>query len=158
MTQEEKIIKELHAGIRGEREDVDLLLWQAVLAFQDYPLRTSSGLPFSYRIKRKKNGEYSGEILVSRKEDSKTLTKSSVLLAFHTVLEKIREKEASRQEMKEDMKLAVPEYSGPKAIGQIFGISYIYSLFWKLGLIEVPEKVADKLGQKEGHKYSGHFI
>jgi hypothetical protein len=38
-----------------------------------------------------------------------------------------------------------PEYKGPKAIGQIFGISYIYSLFWKLGLIKVPQKVEDKI-------------
>ena len=35
-----------------------------------------------------------------------------------------------------------PFYKGPKAIGQIFGISYIYSLFWAWGLITVPEKVA----------------
>lgn len=38
-----------------------------------------------------------------------------------------------------------PFYKGPKAIGQIFGISYIYSLFWAWGLITVPEKVARKL-------------
>ena len=75
MTQERKrTITELHTGILAKSRDVDGLLWEAVLAFQDYPLRTVSGLPFSYRIKRKKNGEYSGEILVSRKEGSKTLT------------------------------------------------------------------------------------
>ena len=38
-----------------------------------------------------------------------------------------------------------PFYKGPKAIGQIFGISYIYSLLWAWGLITVPEKVARKL-------------
>ena len=32
--------------------------------------------------------------------------------------------------------------SGPKKIGQIFGISYLYAIFWKFGLIAVPEKVA----------------
>lgn len=130
MTQERKrTIAELHIGILTESKDVDGLSWEAVLAFQDYPLRTVSGLPFSYRIKRKKNGEYSGEILVSRKEGSKTLTKSSVLLAFHTVLKRIETMPPScGQESGKDI-LEAPEYSGPKAIGQIFGISYIYSLF-----------------------------
>ena len=130
MTQERKrTIAELHIGILTESKDVDGLSWEAVLAFQDYPLRTVSGLPFSYRIKRKKNGEYSGEIHVSRKEGSKTLTKSSVLLAFHTVLKRIETMPPScGQESGKDI-LEAPEYSGPKAIGQIFGISYIYSLF-----------------------------
>ncbi|HJD26509.1 MAG TPA: hypothetical protein IAA12_08640 [Candidatus Blautia intestinipullorum] len=146
MTQERKrTIAELHIGILTESKDVDGLLWEAVLAFQDYPLRTVSGLPFSYRIKRKKNGEYSGEILVSRKEGSKTLTKSPVLLAFHTVLKRIETMPPScGQESGKDI-LEAPEYSGPKAIGQIFGISYIYSLFWLLGLIKVPEKIGDRL-------------
>lgn len=146
MTQERKrTIAELHIGILTESKDVDGLLWEAVLAFQDYPLRTVSGLPFSYRIKRKKNGEYSGEILVSRKEGRKTLTKSSVLLAFHTVLKRIETMPPScGQESGKDI-LEAPEYSGPKAIGQIFGISYIYSLFWLLGLIKVPEKIGDRL-------------
>lgn len=146
MTQERKrTIAELHIGILTESKDVDGLLWEAVLAFQDYSLRTVSGLPFSYRIKRKKNGEYSGEILVSRKEGSKTLTKSSVLLAFHTVLKRIETMPPScGQESGKDI-LEAPEYSGPKAIGQIFGISYIYSLFWLLGLIKVPEKIGDRL-------------
>lgn len=146
MTQERKrTIAELHIGILTESKDVDGLLWEAVLAFQDYPLRTVSGLPFSYRIKRKKNGEYSGEILVSRKEGSKTLTKSPVLLAFHTVLKRIETMPPScGQESGKDI-LEAPEYSGPRAIGQIFGISYIYSLFWLLGLIKVPEKIGDRL-------------
>lgn len=146
MTQERKrTIAELHIGILTESKDVDGLSWEAVLAFQDYPLRTVSGLPFSYRIKRKKNGEYSGEILVSRKEGSKTLTKSPVLLAFHTVLKRIETMPPScGQESGKDI-LEAPEYSGPKAIGQIFGISYIYSLFWLLGLIKVPEKIGDRL-------------
>ena len=29
--------------------------------------------------------------------------------------------------------------------GQIFGISYIYSIFWKFGLIRVPERIEEKL-------------
>lgn len=33
----------------------------------------------------------------------------------------------------------------PKAIGDIRGISYIYSLFWRFGVITVPEEAEKKL-------------
>lgn len=128
-------------------EVLDELLWCAVFAFQDYPFYTSSGLSFSYHVKRKRNGEYSGELLVSRKESSKTLTKSSVLLAFHRVLEDISVVEKSGERA-----LLLNEYKGPKAIGQIFGVSYVYSLFWRLGLIKVPEKVEEKLRGESAYR------
>ena len=121
--------EQIRAG--GDAEDA---LWQAVIAYQDYPFHTSSGLPFSYTVRQKKNGEYSGELLISRKESSKTLTKSSMLLA----LQSVREQTGPEP----------PLYTGPKAIGQVFGISYIYSLFWKWNLIRVPEKVERKLRGK----------
>ena len=135
-------LEHLHCGLRDHQEDIDTLLWQTILAYQNYPFYTTSGLPFCYTIKRKRNGEYSGELLISRKEGSKTLTKSSVLLAFHKILEEMA---AGTQEHTP----VIPEYSGPKAIGQIFGISYIYSLFWEMGLIRVPEKVERKLKNKK---------
>ena len=85
MSADGQSIKELHRGIiEGKtQEELDVLLWDAVLTYQDQMLYTLSGLEFSYTVKHKKNGEYSGELLVSRKETSKTLTRSSVLLAFH---------------------------------------------------------------------------
>ena len=125
--------------------DVDTALWKVVIAYQNYPFCTSSGLPFSYIVKCKKNGEYSGELIVSRKEDSKTLTRSSVLLAFHTVLESITIVNVNDTDGNSSKILAPSEYRGPKAIGQIFGISYVYSLFWKWGLIRVPEQREEKL-------------
>ena len=33
-------------------------LWQAVMAFQDYPFKTVTGLPFQYTLKAGKNGEW----------------------------------------------------------------------------------------------------
>lgn len=126
--------EQLHDKIRTG-SDVEGALWQAVIAYQNYPFHTSSGLLFSYTVKQKKNGDYSGELLISRKEGSKTLTKSSVFLAFRRVLE--------------DSHGETPLYKGPKAIGQIFGISYIYSLFWKWGLIRVPEKAENRLRGKQ---------
>ena len=33
---------------------------------------------------------------------------------------------------------------GAKALGDIRGVSYIYGLFYRFGLIEVPDKVKEK--------------
>lgn len=122
-------------------EDAEEALWETVIAFQDHPFCTSSGLPFQYKVRRKRSGEYSGEMIVSRKEDSKTLTRSSVLLAFRRVLEGMERLESTDG----SVEIVPAEFKGPKAIGQIFGVSYIYSLFWRFGLIKVPEKVGDRM-------------
>ena len=130
-------VEQLHRGIlEGEEPEIlERYLWDAVLAYQNYRFHTLSGLEFSYTVKRKKNGEYSGELLVSRKETSKTLTRSSVLLAFHKVLDQIEIVKDGDQS-----KFIPPKYRGPKAIGQIFGISYIFSLFLEFGLIRKTER------------------
>ena len=82
------VIEELHQAIVEQRnmEELEGLLWAGVLAYQNQTFYTLSGLEFSYMVKHKKNGDYSGELLISRKETSKTLTRSSVMLAFHKVL------------------------------------------------------------------------
>ena len=84
--EQERVIAELHQGIAQQSDDLEELLWDCFVAYQNCVFYTSSGLPFSYTVKKKKNGDYSGELLVSRKESSKTLTKSSIFLAFHKVL------------------------------------------------------------------------
>jgi hypothetical protein len=136
-------VANLHEKIKAEA-DADTALWEAVIAYQNDQFHTSSGLLFTYTIKKNKRGEYSGELIVSRTEGSKTLTRSSVMLAFHKVVEEIRIVNDA-----EKITLICPEYKGPKAIGQIFGISYVYSLFWKLGVIRVPESVEMKLKGKK---------
>ena len=140
-------IEQLHRGIveKEESESLDMLLWETILAYQGETFYTLSGLEFSYTVKRKKNGEYSGELLVSRKETSKTLTRSSVMLAFHKVLAEMKFKEIDGAAY-----LLPPEYRGPKAIGQIFGISYIFSLFLEFGLIRIAEK--DKTDKVKAEK------
>ena len=142
MSADGQSIKELHRGIiEGKtQEELDVLLWDAVVAYQNQPLRTLSGLEFSYTVKHKKNGEYSGELLVSRKETSKTLTRSSVMLAFHKVLEQIEVTEKDGTVL-----FAPPSYKGPKAVGQIFGISYIFSLFLEIGLIKTQTDISGKI-------------
>lgn len=129
-TERRDCVKKLHESIVQDAADTDDQLWETVLAYQKYPFYTLSGLEFFYEVKRRKNGECSGELLISRKETSKTLTRSSVMLAFYRVLGAARIAESE-----DGLKFIPPEYKGPKAIGQIFGISYIYSMFLEFKLI-----------------------
>ena len=96
-------------------------LWKCIVAFQGYRFKTISGLPFSYKIKTGRNGELTKELWIDRRESSKSLTWSSVLLAF----EKAEGK---------------PLVERPKALGDIRGVAYIYGMFCRFGLIEVPVK------------------
>ena len=102
-------------------------LWDAVVEFQGYPFRTYSGLPFTYRMKKGRNGAYTKELFIDRRENSKSLAWSSVLLA----LEKIPE--------------VGTMVSRPKALGDIRGVTYIYGMFYRFGLIDVPEHVKEKV-------------
>ena len=102
------------------------LLWNAIIAFQNYPFHTYSGLPFSYTIKVGRNGELNKELLINRRDKSKSLTWSSIVIALDKAL---------------NQKGNI--ISRPKEIGDIRGISYIYPIFYRLGLIDVPEHIAD---------------
>ena len=37
----------------------------------------------------------------------------------------------------------------PKALGDIRGITYIYAMFYRFGLIDVPENVKEKMERKK---------
>ena len=39
----------------------------------------------------------------------------------------------------------------PKALGDLRGVSYIYPIFYRFGLIEVPEKVRVKMQKGQSH-------
>lgn len=97
-------------------------LWDCIVTFQGYPFRTMTGLKFSYTLKLGRDGDYTKELWVDRREGSKSLAWSSVLMAW--------------QKSKIDT-----VYERPKAIGDIRGISYIYPILWRFGLIKVPEDV-----------------
>lgn len=105
-------------------------LWQAIIAFQDYPFKTATGLPFRYKLKVGKNGEYNRELLIDRREKSKSLAWSSVVLAF------------------ENSKRISEEVKKPKALGDIRGVSYIYPMLWRFGLIRVPEAIEKNMGKQ----------
>lgn len=106
-------------------------LWSLIVSHQSHPFHTASGLPFTYTIKIGKRGLLTKELIIDRREQSKTLTWSSIRVAFNKVLA--------------DQAAGVRCYPKSKAIGDIRGISYIYPLFWRLGIIEVPEAVAEKM-------------
>ena len=110
-------------------------LWNCIVAFQGYPFYTSSGLPFTYQLKIGRNGSFTKELFIDRRENSKSLAWSSVRLAFQKAME---------------MDGAV--FSRPKEIADIRGVSYSYSLLWRFGVIRVPEKIEKNLS---GHNVLG---
>ena len=36
----------------------------------------------------------------------------------------------------------------PKALGDIRGVTYIYGIFYRFGLIDVPDEVKEKMGHR----------
>ena len=102
-------------------------LWKCVVAFRGYKFKTLSGLPFTYKLKKGRGEEFTKELWIDRREDSKSLAWSSVMLAYHNI-GKIGE-----------------VVDRPKALGDIWGVSYIYGLFYRFDLIDVPDKVKEKM-------------
>lgn len=103
-------------------------LWNCIVAFQEYPFYTSSGLPFTYKLKIGRNGKFTKELFIDRRENSKSLAWSSVRIAFERAIAK---------------KGTV--FKRPKEIADVRGISYSYSLLWRFGIISVPEQIEIKL-------------
>lgn len=108
-------------------EQSEEALWTAMIEFQGYKFRTYSGLVFSYSLKKGRGDTYTKELFIDRRENSKSLAWSSVLLAFHNI----------------------PSIGSvvdrPKALGDIRGVTYIYAMFYRFGLINVPEKAKEKM-------------
>lgn len=102
-------------------------LWKVVIAFQGVDFLTASGLPFTYSVKRGRNGNYNKELVIDRRNQSKTLTWSSIVLAFNNA-----------------MKMTGEIVVRPKALGDIRGVSYIYPMLYRFGIIRVPEKIEEK--------------
>lgn len=102
-------------------------LWKCVVAFRGYKFKTLSGLPFTYKLKKGRGDEFTKELWIDRREDSKSLAWSSVVLAYHNIGEigEVVDK--------------------PMALEDIRSVSYIYGLFYRFGLIDVPEKVKEKM-------------
>ena len=67
---------------------------------------------------------------LAAKPGLKSLAWSSVVLAF------------------ENSKRISEEVKKPKALGDIRGISYIYPILWRFGLIRVPKAIEKKMGKQ----------
>ncbi len=106
--------------------------WGVVLAYAGVKFKTYSGLLFSYEIKKGRNGEYTKELWIDRREKSKSLAWSSVLLALGNIKGEVVER--------------------PKALGDIRGVTYIYGMFYRFGLINVPDEVKEKMKHPQNRK------
>ena len=102
--------------------------WRVVLAYAGVKFKTYSGLPFSYEVRKGRNGEYTKELWIDRRKKSKSLAWSSVLLALS------------------DIKEVGVIVDRPKALGDIRGVTYIYGMFYRFGVIDVPDEVKRKTG------------
>ena len=106
--------------------------WGVVVAYAGVKFKTYSGLPFSYEIKKGRNGECTKELWIDRREKSKSLAWSSVLLALGNIKDEVVER--------------------PKALGDIRGVTYIYGMFYRFGLIDVPGDAKEKMGHLKDRK------
>ena len=109
-------------------------LWEGVLLYSGVRFKTYSGLPFTYEIRKGRNGQYTKELWIDRRENSKSMAWSSVLLALRNI-KKVGE-----------------VVDRPKALGDIRGVTYIYGMFYRFGLIDVPDEVKEKMGHPKDRK------
>ena len=70
---------------RLQEEPSEEHLWDMILSYQNIMFKTYSGLPFTYEVRKGRNGEYTKELWIDRREKSKSLAWSSVKLAFHNI-------------------------------------------------------------------------
>lgn len=105
-------------------------LWDALFLFQGYIFYTITGLQFSYEIRKGCSGEYTKELWIDRRKESKSLTMSTILKAYEN-----------------SMNAGIVDR--PKALGDLRGVSYIYPIFFRFGLIEAPERVKEVLRGKK---------
>ena len=110
-------------------------LWEVVLLYAGVRFKTYSGLPFTYEIRKGRNGQYTKELWIDRRENSKSLAWSSVLLALGHI-KKVGE-----------------VVERPKALGDIRGVTYIYGMFYRFGLINVPDEAKEKMKKAFGKSF-----
>ncbi len=54
-------------------------LWEVVLLYQKVKFKTYSGLPFSYEVRKGRNGQYTKELWIDRREKSKSLDRQGTV-------------------------------------------------------------------------------
>ena len=120
--------RQRYQAVEKLRETLDeKYLWEVILLYAGESFKTYTGLPFTYEVRKGRNGDYTRELWIDRREKSKSLAWSSVKLAFHNI------------------KQTGEIVERPKALGDIRGVTYIYGMFYRFGLIDVPDKVKEKM-------------
>ena len=122
----QKAIEKLRLYVENG-EGFDDALWECIELYEGQKFRTSGrgrdhsgAVGFSYRLKvSSRTGEKTDEMIISRREAGKTITRSSVELAFRKGVEEQKR---------------VGYVSGPKKL-QGYGSSYLYAIFLKWGII-----------------------
>ena len=117
---------------RWRTDPIEENFWGVVLAYVGVKFKTYSGLPFTYEIRKGRSGEYTKELWIDRRENSKSLAWSSIVLALGNIKDEVVER--------------------PKALGDIRGVTYIYGMFYRFGLIDVPDEVKEKMGHPKKRK------
>ena len=119
-------------GVQKESDDWKSKLWKCIVLYQNFKFKTAGrgkehkgAVEFQYSLKiSSRTGETTDELIISTRPDGKNITRSSVELALMNAV-------------------AVQEeygfVKGPKACGQIFGISYLYAIFLHWGLISASQ-------------------
>ena len=106
--------------------------WGVVVAYAGVKFKTYSGLPFTYEVRKGRNGEYTKELWIDRREKSKSLAWSSIVLALGNIKGEVVKR--------------------PKALGDIRGVTYIYGMFYRFRLIDVLDEVKEKMGHLKDRK------
>ena len=128
---EREALKSLLLYINENTEDKAVpgeLLWDCVRAYEGHEFRTTGrgknhtgAVSFTYRIKiSSRTGKQTDELVISTREAGKTITRSSVELAFKNAIR-----------VQGEMSFV----KGPRSIGEIFGRSYLYAMFLEWGII-----------------------
>ena len=60
--------------------------WSVVVFYAGVRFKTYSGLPFTYEVRKGRNGEYTKELWIDRREKSKSLAWSSIVLALKNIV------------------------------------------------------------------------
>ena len=117
---------------RWRNEPTEENFWGVVLVYAGVKFKTYSGLSFTYEVRKGRSGEYTKELWIDRWEKSKSLAWSSIILALENIKGEVVER--------------------PKALGDIRSVTYIYGMFYRFGLIDVPDEVKEKMGHPKKYK------
>ena len=110
---------------RWRNDSTEENFWDVVVSYAGVKFKTYSGLSFSYEVRKGRNGEYTKELWIDRRVKSKSLAWSSIILALGNIKGEMVDR--------------------PKALGDIRGVTYIYGMFYRFGLIDVPDEVKEKM-------------